>query len=73
MWTVEDNRMAWNDGWWIGSLGLHSNGYGGVPVAKTLERITQLAANGNPFHIRALQHLALCKLLNLNPLPAGGP
>lgn len=56
MWTLADDNEAWLEGWWINSTGITK-----------LEYVLARAAEDSDLHVRALQHVALCKLTNTNP------
>jgi hypothetical protein len=61
MWTLRDDNNAWLEGWWISSTGFTST------TRDAVAYVTKRAAEGSAFHIRAVRHVALCKLKNINP------
>lgn len=70
MWTRRDNYIAGREGWMILSFGLYtmdnkySKMHGGIR-----KHIEDHAKDGSELHIKAIQHLALCKLLNISAAP----
>ena len=66
MWTYEDNARAYEEDWWMGTRGIYAIGFSAVSDARALQFVRNRAAAGSEFHIKAIQHLALCKLLNVS-------
>jgi hypothetical protein len=61
MWTLRDDNNAWLEGWWISPRGFTST------TRDAVAYVTKRAVEGSTFHIRAVRHVALCKLRNINP------
>jgi hypothetical protein len=62
MWTHHDNYNAMREGWLITSFGFYQ-------IVRPQEYIENRAKEGSSLHVRAIQHLALCKLLNISTAP----
>lgn len=69
MWTYTDNAEARLDGWHITVCGIWPQWHMFQSFEDALVHVQACAAEGSELHIRALQHLALCRLLNSNPAP----
>ena len=57
MWTLLDDYIAWDEGWWVGPNG----------IVGDLAYVAAQALEGSDLHARAIQHVALCALTNTNP------
>lgn len=66
MWTYEDDNRAWYENWWMGVKGIYAVWLSTMSDSQALQFVMNRAAAGSELHIKAIQHLALCKLLNVS-------